>query len=230
MLKNHFVVAVRNVLKHKFFAAVNILGMTIGITASLLIILYIADELSYDKFHVNADHIYQVGLHGKIGGQDIMTSTTCPPLATALVNEIPEVKASTRLSGNGQMVFKVDKNSFTEDKTFYADSNFFEFFSFKLKEGDSKTVLNQPNTIVLTERTEKKIFGKESGLGKLVVVGSENKTYKVTGIAENPPTNSHFIFNVLISAVTSENLKGSIWLNTTCILICSCMKMLLLKS
>ncbi len=213
MLKNYFVVALRNVLKHKFFAAVNILGMTIGITASLLIILYIADELSYDKFHINAARIYQVGLHGKIGGQDIMAATTCPPLAAALVSEIPEVKASTRLSGNGQMVFKVDKSSFTEDKTFYADSNFFEFFSFKLKEGDSKTALNQPNTIILTERTEKKFFGKESGLGKLIVVGSENKTYKITGIAENPPTNSHFTFNVLISAVTSENLKGTIWLN-----------------
>jgi putative ABC transport system permease protein len=213
MLKSYFVVAIRNVLKHKFFAAINILGMTIGIAASLLIILYISDELSYDKFHVNADRIYQVGLHGKIGGQDIMTATTCPPLAAALVTDIPEVKSSTRLSGNGQMVFKADKNSFTEDKTFYADSNFFEFFSFKLKEGDSKTALNQPNTIVLTERTEKKIFGKESGLGKLIVVGSENKTYKVTGIAENPPSNSHFIFNVLISAVTSENLKSSIWLN-----------------
>ncbi len=213
MLKSYFVVAIRNVLKHKFFAAINILGMTIGIAASLLIILYISDELSYDKFHKNADRIYQVGLHGKIGGQDIMTATTCPPLAAALVTDIPEVKFSTRLSGNGQMVFKVDKNSFTEDKTFYADSNFFEFFSFKLKEGDSKTALNQPNTIVLTERTEKKIFGKESGLGKLIVVGSENKTYKVTGIAENPPSNSHFIFNVLISAVTSENLKSSIWLN-----------------
>jgi putative ABC transport system permease protein len=213
MLKSYFVVAIRNVLKHKFFAAINILGMTIGIAASLLIILYISDELSYDKFHKNADRIYQVGLHGKIGGQDIMTATTCPPLAAALVTDIPEVKSSTRLSGNGQMVFKVDKNSFTEDKTFYADSNFFEFFSFKLKEGDSKTALNQPNTIVLTERTEKKIFGKESGLGKLIVVGSENKTYKVTGIAENPPSNSHFIFNVLISAVTSENLKSSIWLN-----------------
>ena len=213
MLKSYFVVAIRNVLKHKFFAAINILGMTIGIAASLLIILYISDELSYDKFHKNADRIYQVGLHGKIGGQDIMTATTCPPLAAALVTDIPEVKSSTRLSGNGQMVFKVDKNSFTEDKTFYADSNFFEFFSFKLEEGDSKTALNQPNTIVLTERTEKKIFGKESGLGKLIVVGSENKTYKVTGIAENPPSNSHFIFNVLISAVTSENLKSSIWLN-----------------
>jgi putative ABC transport system permease protein len=213
MLKSYFVVAIRNVLKHKFFAAINILGMTIGIAASLFIILYISDELSYDKFHKNADRIYQVGLHGKIGGQDIMTATTCPPLAAALVTDIPEVKSSTRLSGNGQMVFKVDKNSFTEDKTFYADSNFFEFFSFKLKEGDSKTALNQPNTIVLTERTEKKIFGKESGLGKLIVVGSENKTYKVTGIAENPPSNSHFIFNVLISAVTSENLKSSIWLN-----------------
>ncbi len=213
MLKSYFVVAIRNVLKHKFFAAINILGMTIGIAASLLIILYILDELSYDKFHVNADRMYQVGLHGKIGGQDIMTATTCPPLADALVNDIPEVKASTRLNDNGKMVFKLNDKSFTVDKTMLADSNFFEFFSFKLKEGDSKAALTQPNTIVLTERAEKMIFGHESGFGKLIVVGADNKTYKVTGIAENPPSNSHFTFNALISAVTSDNMKGTIWLD-----------------
>jgi putative ABC transport system permease protein len=213
MYKNYFVVAIRNIVKHKFFAAVNILGMTMGITASLLIMLYILEELSYDEFHANADRIYQVGLHGKIGGQDIMVSTTCPPMAAALVGDIPEVEASTRLEGNGQMVFKVDDKAFTEDKIFYADSNFFDFFSFSLKAGTSKQALAQPNSIVLTERTEKKLFCNESGFGKLIVIGSDNKTFKVTGIVKNPPTNSHVTFNALISASTSENLKATTWLN-----------------
>src|SRR6185369_15979729 len=97
MFKNYFKVAVRNILKHKFFSAINILGMTTGITASLLIILYITDELSYDTFHANADRIYQVGLHGKLGGQDIRTSNTCPPMAAALVSEVPAVEAATRI-------------------------------------------------------------------------------------------------------------------------------------
>src|SRR3982074_1264439 len=85
MLRNYFKVAVRNILKYKFFSAINIFGMTVGITSCLLIILYVSHELSYDKFHRDAGRIYQVGLHGKIGGQDISVANTCPPMAAALV-------------------------------------------------------------------------------------------------------------------------------------------------
>src|SRR5688500_4828297 len=98
MLSNYFKVAIRNILKYKFFSAINILGMTIGITACLMIILYVTDELSYDRFHEKADHIYQVGLHGKIGDQDIHTTSTCPPLADALIEEVPGVKEATRIA------------------------------------------------------------------------------------------------------------------------------------
>ncbi|MDH4298056.1 MAG: ABC transporter permease, partial [Cyclobacteriaceae bacterium] len=142
MFKNYFNVAIRNILKHKFFSAINVLGMTIGVAACLLIILYIADELSYDRFHANADRIYQVGLHGKIGGQDIRVSNTCPPMAAALVAEIPEVESATRLIRYfGRPAIKYEEKILTEEKVFYADSNFFDFFSFVLKEGDVKTAL-----------------------------------------------------------------------------------------
>jgi len=213
MIKNYFTIAFRNIVKHKLFAGINILGMTIGVTSCLLIVLYIADELSYDRFHANVDRIYQVGLHGKIGGQDIVTANTCPPMAAALVADIPEVEASTRLEANGQLVIKTGDNSFVEERTFYADSNFFEFFSFKLLEGDVKKALAEPNSLVLSESSAKKIFGKEPALGKLVTVGTDNKTFKVTGIAANCPSNSHFRFTILISALSSENLKQNIWLN-----------------
>ncbi len=214
MIKNYFKVALRNVLKHKFYSAINILGMTLGVTACLMITLYITDELSFDKFHEKADRIYQVGLHGKIGGQDIRTSNTCPPMAAALVADMPEVESATRLVPYfGQPAFKNGEKVFTEEKIFFADSNFFEFFSFRLKEGEAKTALLEPNTVVLTERLAKKYFGDEPAIGKLLVIGSENKTFKVTGIAENPPTNSHFLFNALVSAGSSENLKTTVWLN-----------------
>src|SRR6476469_7903549 len=98
MLRNYFKVAIRNILKYKFFSAINILGMTIGITACLLIVLYVVDELSYDRFHANSDRIYQVALKARIGGQDVATSNTCPPLAEGLVTEVPGVKAATRLA------------------------------------------------------------------------------------------------------------------------------------
>lgn len=214
MFRNYFNVAVRNILKHKFFSAINILGMTIGVTACLLLILYVSDELSYDRFHANAERIYQVGLHGKIAGQDIRTANTCPPMAAALVSDIPEVESATRVTPYfGRPAVKYADKILTEEKVFFADSNFFEFFSFVLKEGDVKTALKEPNTVVLTEDIEKKYFGNEPGVGKLMVIGNDNKTYKVTGIAANPPANSHFGFNMLISAESSDNLKQGIWLN-----------------
>lgn len=215
MLKNYINVAFRNILKHKFFSAINILGMTIGVAACLLIILYVTDELSYDHFHTNADRIYQVGLHGKLAGQDIRTANTCPPMAAAMVAEIPEVESATRVTPYfGRPAVKYEEKVLTEEKVFYADSNFFEFFSYILKEGGVKTVLKEPNTVVLTEDIAKKYFGSESAIGKLMVIGNDNKTFKVTGIAANPPSNSHFGFNILISAQSSENLKPpGIWLN-----------------
>ena len=213
MLKNYYKVAVRNILKYKLFSAINILGMTIGITSCLMIILYVTHELSYDKFHADADRIYQVGLNGKLGGQDIRVSNTCPPMAEALVADIPEVEAATRIVQMYQPVVKNGEKIFTEEKVFFADSNFFEFFSYRLKEGDIKTALKEPNTVVLTEVMAKKYFGDENPMGGLLVMGSENKTFKVTGIAETPPTNSHFTYNILVSAVSSENLKTGIWLN-----------------
>src|SRR5260221_4255789 len=98
MIRNYLKVALRNIFKHKFFSAINILGMTVGITACLLIILYVKDELSYDRFHAHADRIYQVGLNGKIAGQDIRVSNTCPPLAGAMGEAIPDVEIATRIS------------------------------------------------------------------------------------------------------------------------------------
>ncbi|HYC84011.1 MAG TPA: ABC transporter permease [Chryseosolibacter sp.] len=214
MLKNYFKVAVRNILKHKFFSAINIFGMTTGVTACLLIILFVADELSYDKFHANADRIYQVGLHGKIAGQDIMTANTCTPLAEALVAEVPEVEAATRvIPFFGKPAVKYDDKAFTEEKVFYADSNFYQFFSFALLEGDPNTVLKEPNSVVVTEAIAKKYFGNESPVGKTLVIGNDNKAFKVTGLAGNPPTNSHFSYTMLLSSSSNKYYANDIWLN-----------------
>lgn len=201
-------------MRYKFYSAINILGMVIGLTACLVIILYIADELSFDKFHRNADRIYQVGLHGKIGGQDLMVANTCPPMGPALVAEIPEVESSTRIAPYyGEPAIKYEEKVFAESKVFYVDSNFFEFFSYKLLEGDPRSVLKEPNTMVMTDELARKYFGNENAIGKLVVIDKQNQTYKVTGVAEDPPTNSHFDFNILISAETGTRLKSTEWLN-----------------
>jgi putative ABC transport system permease protein len=214
MLTNFFKVAIRNILKYKFFSAINILGMTLGLTACLMITLYVVDELSYDKFHAEAGRIYQVGLHGKLGGQDIRVSNTCPPMAAALVAEVPEVEDATRIAGYfGQPTMKYEDKAFSEEEVFFVDSNFFDFFSFRLLEGDPKTALDEPNSMVMTPEIATKYFGNEPALGKLLTVGPDNSTYKVTGIVEKAPSNSHFTYNILFSAESSENLKSNVWLN-----------------
>jgi putative ABC transport system permease protein len=215
MFRNYFLVAIRNMNKHKFFSAINIFGMTTGITACMLIFLYISDELSYDRFHAKADHMYRVNLYGKISGQDIHTSTTCPPMAAALVAEIPEVEEATRVDSYGQSSIKYGDIAFIEDKMFYADSNFFQFFSYKLLLGDARTALKEPRSIVMTEDLAHKYFGEEPALGKMVVIGNENETFKVTGVCENAPTNSHLVFNVLLSASSADFLRKTMWLNNS---------------
>ena len=212
MLRNYFKVAVRNILKYKFFSAINILGMTIGVTACILIILYVSDELSYDRFHASADRMYQVGLHGKIGGQDIRTANTCPPLWRAMADEIPDVEASTRIADFWGSVVKYGDLAFTEERVYYADSNFFNFFSFELLSGDPKTVLTDPQSVVLTREMAAKYFGDEPALGKLMIIG-DTVAYKVTGIAENCPGNSHLRFNMLVSSSSVDRLQDNIWLN-----------------
>lgn len=214
MLKNYFKVGFRNLMRHKFFSFVNILGMTIGITACMLIVLFVSHELSYDIFHENSDRIYQVGLHGKIGEQEVYTSTTCAPMAAALRAEFPEVEDATRISYYSNQAFiKFDDQVFVEEKVFYADSNFFQFFSFELLEGDPVNALQEPNSIVLTTTLANKYFPGKSALGQLLTVGNENQTFKITGVAEPAPENSHFSYNALISASSSENLQSTMWLN-----------------
>lgn len=213
MFKNYFTVALRNIRKHSFYSSINILGLAVGVAVCLFILLYITDELSYDTFHKDAGKIYRIGLHGKIAGQEINTANSCPPLASSMITDIPGIEEATRINRRDNVVFKNEEKSFTEDRVFHADSNFFEFFTFELLEGDAKTALKEPNSIVLTTELAKKYFVGPA-LGKLITIGNSNKSMKVTGIAAVPPHNSHFIFNALISTSSDkENFNSTVWLN-----------------
>ena len=214
MLRNYFKIALRNITRYKFYSAINILGMSLGLTTCLIIILYIADELSYDKFHRNAERIYQVGLHAKIGPQDITVSNTPPPMGPALLAELPEVESYTRIGPYyGEPAVKYEDKAFAESKVFFVDSNFFQFFDFKLLEGDPKTLLTEPNTMVMTKDVAAKYFANETAIGKLVTLDNGKRTFKVTGVAANPPTNSHFDFGVLLSAESGDRLQSKEWIN-----------------
>ncbi len=213
MFKNYFKVALRNIRKHTFYSAINILGLTVGVISCLFILLYITDELSYDKFHTDITKMYRIGLQGRIGGQEINTATSCPPMSGTIVREIPGVEEAIRINNRSNMVFKQGDKSFAEDKILFADSNFFQFFSFTMLEGDPVTALKEPNSIVLTEELAKKYFDGDA-LGKLITVGNDNKSFKVTGIAARPPHNSHFTFKAILSTSSNkEYFDSPIWLN-----------------
>ena len=209
MFKNYFLVAFRTIVRQKFYSGINILGLTLGIAISFLITLYILDELSYDRFNTNIDNMYQLDLHGKIGGQEVFTSNTAPVIASALVREIPQVDQSLRVEEWDDVPVKYGENAITENKICIVDSNFFNFFSYKLIKGDPDKALAEPNSVVMTEKSAKKFFGDDDPIGKMVMIGSGNDmTFRVTGIAANPPENSHMKFNYLVSMSSYKWMTG----------------------
>jgi putative ABC transport system permease protein len=214
MVRNFFKVALRNMRKQSLFSFINILGLSIGMAASLFVILYVTDELSYDKFHADIDKMYRIDLSGSIAGQEIITTNSCPPLGPAMVTEIPEIASSLRMQRLTDVVIKIGTESFIEeDKMLFADSNFFEFFDFILLEGDPGTVLNKPNSVVITEEMAHKYFGEEPAVGQQLVAFNDNTNYQVTGVAADPPANSHFRFRILFTTEGVDRFQSPIWLN-----------------
>ncbi len=215
MIRNFFLIAFRNIIKKKFYSFINILGLTIGISASLFIILFLSNELSYDKFHEKIDRMYRVGLHAKLAGQDFTGAYSPSPMAAALVNEVPEISQSIRLWEWNNVIIKYGDKSFTENGVFHTDSNFFNFFSFKLLEGDPATALIEPNSIVISQTAAKKFFGEEDPMGKILIFSNAKKAMKVTGVVENPPSTSSIKFNYLVSFSSNDFGKSTEWLSNS---------------
>jgi putative ABC transport system permease protein len=214
MLRNYILVAVRNILKYKFFAAINLIGLVIGMTCCLLIVIYVSDELSYDRFHKDIGVMYRVGLQGKIAGQEIYTTNSSIPLAPTMQEEIPGVESVHRLrsiSGSAGVAFRYEELVFPEQRVLVADSNFFQFFSFELLQGDKATALTEPNSIVLTEALATKYFGNEPALDKIITIGNSKWPCRVTGVAKAPPSNSHIQFNAVLSYATVEDSYFQGW-------------------
>lgn len=211
MLENYLKVALRSIRKQKFYSTLNIAGLALGLTACTLVGLYVVDELSFDKFHRDHENIYAVALHGKIAGQEIYTGNSCPPLADAMMQEIPGVEATVRVRNWFSVVMKYEDKAFTESNVLFADSNFFQFFNFPLLEGDPKTVLNQANSIVLTKEAATRYFGNEPALGKIITAGNDNRPFTVTGVAEKVPGNSQIQFEFIVPASADEGMRDGGW-------------------
>jgi len=215
MLKNYLKVAFRNIRNKKLYSFLNLLGLSIGITAGILIIIYIQDELSYDKFHPNVEHKYVVGINGKVGNQEVSGIFTPPPLAQTAEEEIPGVINATRTYSAGDIVFRHENRAFTEKNVFWADSNFYDYFGYELLQGDPETALEGPNKAVITQSMAKKYFGSQNPIGKTLLVGNSKTSYEVTGVNADTPQNSHFRYDVLLSFSSINFSRSENWLSNS---------------
>jgi putative ABC transport system permease protein len=219
MIKNYLKIAVRNISKNKLYSFINIAGLAIGMACAILIFRWVQNELGYDSFFKNADSIYRVNWSYKWNGDEGVAPTTPPPLAAKLVDEVPEVAASTRIYPVSPMVARYEDKFFNENRIFGADSNFFGFFDFKLLAGDPETALSSPNSVVLTESEAKKYFGGESPLGKIITLGDQkweidklyDNSFRVTGVVQDPPDNSHLHFAMLTSISSYPSVSFFNW-------------------
>jgi putative ABC transport system permease protein len=200
MLKNLLLIAVRNLKKDKWYSALNIIGLMIGITFSLFLIFYILDELSYDRYNTNASRIYRVVSYIKEPDRDLsQNASTQFPLVPELSKEYPEFEQTTRLASRGTVLFASGDKQFYEDKVFVADSNLFNVFTYPFIEGNPATALVEPNAIVLTESSAEKYFGKTPSVIGKTLTSANGGIFHVTGVIKDVPKNSHLLFNALIS-------------------------------
>jgi putative ABC transport system permease protein len=212
MLKNYIKIALRNFLKHKGFSFINIFGLAIGVACCVLIVLYVLDEVSYDRYHEKADQIYRVGIRGFVNNSLFHGVVTCAPMAQTLVDEFPEVTSATRLQSPGFPVFRYEDKVFSEERVFWVDQAFFDVFTVPFIKGNPKTALDQPNTIVLTRSMALKYFGDEDPIGKNLNADNR-RDYLVTGVVKDVPRNSHFHYDFLASLITYEDSRSPIWVS-----------------
>jgi putative ABC transport system permease protein len=201
MFKNYLKIAFRNIKNHKGYSFINIAGLAIGMACCILMVVYITSELSFDRYHKNADRIYRLCHHANIGGTDLCSGVSNATAALALRDSYPEVVNAVRFGRTYQPVVKYQDKQFFETRLYYADDPVFDIFSWPMIKGNPGTALKAPYSIVLTEDMAKKYFGDEEALGKILKIDNKDN-YTVTGVIKNIPVYSHFLINGLLSFKT----------------------------
>jgi len=217
MLRNYLRSTVRNLLKYKGYSFINIAGLAVGIACCILILLFVAEDLSFDQFHSKKNRIYRLNkIVTPLTGGTERHAITPGLMGPALVTEFPEVEQCVRLlPWFDDILMRVDESSLKIPDVVIADANFFQVFDFQLLRGDPENVLTEPMSVVLTDVTAHKFFGDDDPVGR-TIEGLQGKLYTVTGIAATPPENSHLRFNALISWSSTVPGVGPLnlaWLN-----------------
>jgi putative ABC transport system permease protein len=214
MLRNHFVVALRNLIRNRAFSAINITGLALGLATCLLIGLYVGHELSYDRYHEKAGRIVRVVFRGTLNGEKMREAVTPAPVAATLRADFPEIEAATRITGTTTTRVTYGRNSFFKEIIAYVDPNFFQVFTLPLRKGDAQSALRRPNTLVLSATAARKYFGDDDPLGKVLTLKGSEGVYTVTGVVEDVPGNSHFHFDLFASMTGHPEAKETNWLRS----------------
>ena len=205
MLINYLKIALRNIKRHKMFSFINISGLAVGMACCILILLWVRDELSYDRFHKKGEQIYKITIESHQPNGVIAPFGHTPfPLAPALKERYPEVVDSARIF-EAKVLLRHESNVFNEDRFYFTEPSFFKIFTFPLLKGNPQTALSNMNSVVITENMAQKYFGIENPIGKTLSVNI-NRDYIVTGVMKNIPANSHITFDFLASSKILENL------------------------
>lgn len=209
MLRNYFKIAFRNLWRHRVFSFINIMGLTVGMTACLLIFLYVRFELSYDRFHPKADRIYRIVADIKTPTETLPSQGPAWAVPGHIKFDFSEVEAFTRIAPDN-ILFRKGDIKFNETNAVWADSAFFQIFGFKLLKGNPLTALKEPFSAVMSESTAKKYFGKADPMGQTILITNDAKPVTITGIIQDMPENTQVKADVLLSmtTITKEYAKG----------------------
>ena len=216
MFRSYIKVALRNLWRNRGYATINIFGLALGLATSIFIFLYVFNELSFDRFHEKSDRIYKVWVSGKMPTGEMHDAVTAGPMAAAMLADYPEVEQVVRIKQEGGWLVRSGDRKFNEtDHDFmFADSTFFDVFSFKLLKGDPKRCLAEPRSIVLSEEYARKYFGNEDPVGLTLKIEQDTNVSVITGVMQDFPENSHFHCKMLGSMSTlPENRDALSWVN-----------------
>lgn len=211
MIKNYFKIAWRNLVKNKTFSFINIIGLASGLACFILIALYVADELSYDRFNEKAGRIYRINSDVIFGGNKLHLAVASDPMGATLKKDYPQVEEFVRffISGGSKLI-KKGNEFIRENNVAHVDSTLFDVFTIPVIAGDAKTALNEPNTVVISESAAKKYFATTDAVGKNIETDDNGSTlYKVTAVIKDIPHNSHFTFDMLFSMDNVEYQWGN---------------------
>lgn len=207
MFRNLLKTSVRYIRKHAGYSLLNVLGLTLGITSALFLIIYVSDELSYDRYHENAERIFRVSSTITETDDQFTWNVAQIPFGPQVARDYPEVESFSRFINMPRAAYKFEDKEYIEEDFFYADSTVFDIFAYKVIKGDAKSAVRDPNKIVLTETAAGRYFGESDPIGKILTEGTN--TYEVTGVIEDVPTNSHFRFEALAARNNLPKELGS---------------------